>query len=852
MKLKFKVLVPLILFVILGGLLFNVSGVFAETATPTSSDDFGLEYMNDTNLGKKDIRDTIASVINILLGFLGTLMVLLILYGGFLYMTSNGEQDKIETAKKIIINAVIGALIILASWGITYWIFKELSKATGLGLVNNNSDNNGSGTFTYVDSAGIIDSHYPNRDATNIPRNTKIIVTFKEKMDLSTIVDIGDPEDSTDDVIMVNNIKINKTTDEDIFVTDVRAFHTDDLKTFVFDPVPLLGNSKTITNYTIILGSGLRTFNGDKAFADIGEYSWQFDVSTVVDNIPPKIINVIPKVSIPPTTVARNIAIQIVFDEAIDPTSASGFVFTDNENTILTKFNNIIISHNENNILNYVPGTFSISNQYRTIEFLTDDLCGVNSCGEDVFCLPPDKLLNIFVKAASLSNEPPAAFGFPYDGVVDVAGNSLDGNGDGIASGPLGDNNVIPPIENDNYEWNFNTNNIIDLTPPEIAEVAPGRFATMVPLNSLVSALFTKPLLMKTLIRSNVFINDIYYYIESEPIGDTQTNLFIKHNSKFADNFAYTPVLTSGIKDLYQNCFYNADKLDNNDGCVGPEDSISDTEITDLKKKTDLILIAQAVEEYKDKVGGGKYKILNGAGWMNGGNGYVANEGGGYYKSILSELYEQTSLKKENLNFPDSNRYLYYICGQGRTFSLSTSLQNPEPNLIDVNGNDLGNFASYACNGSMANGIRLDGFDNSIDTHYGKNYAVTNFGTSNITGLWEGRDDIRKQDLIEIKKAVESYKVDAGDYPLEAGDCVLTSSTDFKTSLTGYLDIPSEPIYRDTNKSYRYYNVGDGYVIVANLEDVNSKEISNYSLTECVNSPVYNYCVGRCDLISNQ
>lgn len=67
--------------------------------------------------GQGSIRALILQIINFFLQFLGLVAVIMIIYAGVLYITSAGG-DSTEKAKKIILYAVIGILIILLSWAI--------------------------------------------------------------------------------------------------------------------------------------------------------------------------------------------------------------------------------------------------------------------------------------------------------------------------------------------------------------------------------------------------------------------------------------------------------------------------------------------------------------------------------------------------------------------------------------------------------------------------------------------------------------------------------------------------------------------------------------------------------------
>ena len=92
--------------------------------------DFGTEYLSGVGLGTQDIRVTIVRIIRVALGILGTITLVLIVYAGFIWMTSGGKQETIAKAKKIIINAVIGLLIIILAAAITEFIFRQIQTAT--------------------------------------------------------------------------------------------------------------------------------------------------------------------------------------------------------------------------------------------------------------------------------------------------------------------------------------------------------------------------------------------------------------------------------------------------------------------------------------------------------------------------------------------------------------------------------------------------------------------------------------------------------------------------------------------------------------------------------------------------
>jgi hypothetical protein len=108
-----------------------------EAGTP-NPDPFGLNYVNGTAgvgngiaLGQKDPREMVAQIINVVLTLLGIIAVLIVLLGGFKWMTAGGNEDKVSEAKKLLGAGIIGLVIILAAWGITSFVLTELMNATG-------------------------------------------------------------------------------------------------------------------------------------------------------------------------------------------------------------------------------------------------------------------------------------------------------------------------------------------------------------------------------------------------------------------------------------------------------------------------------------------------------------------------------------------------------------------------------------------------------------------------------------------------------------------------------------------------------------------------------------------------
>ncbi len=93
--------------------------------------DLGLNYGTEIGLGTEDVRTTIGRVIRAFMGLLGIVAVLLILYGGFKWMTAGGNSEQVDEAKKIIISGVIGLIIIMSAYAIATFVVGAIVNGTG-------------------------------------------------------------------------------------------------------------------------------------------------------------------------------------------------------------------------------------------------------------------------------------------------------------------------------------------------------------------------------------------------------------------------------------------------------------------------------------------------------------------------------------------------------------------------------------------------------------------------------------------------------------------------------------------------------------------------------------------------
>ncbi len=91
----------------------------------------------------KPLSETIGGIIKVLLQVLGLLFIILLIYGGFIWMLSRGNENEVTRAKDILQHALIGLIIVIISYSITVFVFKGLGEATGTAFENLEEDPSG-------------------------------------------------------------------------------------------------------------------------------------------------------------------------------------------------------------------------------------------------------------------------------------------------------------------------------------------------------------------------------------------------------------------------------------------------------------------------------------------------------------------------------------------------------------------------------------------------------------------------------------------------------------------------------------------------------------------------------------
>lgn len=89
-----------------------------------------LTAVNLPSTGSDDTKalNIVGSAISVFLSFLGVIFLILIIYGGYKWLMAMGREDEIEKAKEIIKAAIVGLIVVLSAYGISYFVTTSLEK----------------------------------------------------------------------------------------------------------------------------------------------------------------------------------------------------------------------------------------------------------------------------------------------------------------------------------------------------------------------------------------------------------------------------------------------------------------------------------------------------------------------------------------------------------------------------------------------------------------------------------------------------------------------------------------------------------------------------------------------------
>ena len=122
-------------FVLLFSLSFGMLAYSSPAAHAAPADDIcaGVGAAGgscDDERGGTTVNRIVVLVIDILSTIVGIVAVIMIIWGGFKYITSGGDSGNIGTAKNTILFAIVGLIIVAMAQGIAVFVLDEATPTT--------------------------------------------------------------------------------------------------------------------------------------------------------------------------------------------------------------------------------------------------------------------------------------------------------------------------------------------------------------------------------------------------------------------------------------------------------------------------------------------------------------------------------------------------------------------------------------------------------------------------------------------------------------------------------------------------------------------------------------------------
>jgi len=113
--------------------LVNVNFVLAQDTLKNLNTTANKAYKgtnNNAEMQNQDLPTLVGRMIGTMLSFLGVVFLILMIYGGFLWMLDRGEGSHAKKAKELIEAAIIGLIIVLSAYALTSWLGTRLTTSS--------------------------------------------------------------------------------------------------------------------------------------------------------------------------------------------------------------------------------------------------------------------------------------------------------------------------------------------------------------------------------------------------------------------------------------------------------------------------------------------------------------------------------------------------------------------------------------------------------------------------------------------------------------------------------------------------------------------------------------------------
>ncbi len=102
------------------------AGTASKTPAPAPRKSITLNDPLKLNAGGQEAQVLIGRVIQAILGLVGSIALLMFVYGGFMWMTAAGNDERVKKGKDVLVWASLGLAVIFASYIMVFFILKTL------------------------------------------------------------------------------------------------------------------------------------------------------------------------------------------------------------------------------------------------------------------------------------------------------------------------------------------------------------------------------------------------------------------------------------------------------------------------------------------------------------------------------------------------------------------------------------------------------------------------------------------------------------------------------------------------------------------------------------------------------
>lgn len=131
-KFKFSLLLLLLSIYFLPSLVLAADPTAGNPTAGNPASSVQLTNPLTGNTNSKSVPELLGTIINYAMGIIGSLALVMFIYGGITWMLSGGSQEQVTKGKQIIIWATLGIAIIFMSYALVKFVITAIGGSTGV------------------------------------------------------------------------------------------------------------------------------------------------------------------------------------------------------------------------------------------------------------------------------------------------------------------------------------------------------------------------------------------------------------------------------------------------------------------------------------------------------------------------------------------------------------------------------------------------------------------------------------------------------------------------------------------------------------------------------------------------